>query len=117
MAQSKQRRRRKHKGTQAGTVRQRRSTARASGRGTAEQRRVERQNSPPTWRGSITRGAIAAGALFLLLALILRAPVGEAISLCAVAMLLYVPAFHAVDSFLYGRRQARRAREDAQPPS
>lgn len=116
MAQSRQKRRRKHKGTQAGTVRRRRATSRTQGRGSAEQRRLEKQSRPPSWRGSITRGAIAAGALFLLLALVLRAPVGDAISLCAVAMLLYVPSFHTVDSFLYRRRQARRMHEDGTEP-
>jgi hypothetical protein len=110
MAQ-KQRRRRKHKGTQAGTVRRRSPTSRAQARGGAERGRQERQNRPPTWNGSITRGAIAAAALFVLLAVVLRSPIGSAIALTAVAMLLYVPAFHFVDSALYRRREAKRAAE------
>src|SRR4051794_2155417 len=112
MAQRQQRRRRKHKGTQAGTVRRRRPTSRTQSRNTAERGRQEKLNRPPTWSGSITRGAIAAGALFLLLALILRQPVAQAFALCAVAMLVYVPAFHFVDSILFQRRQAKRFAED-----
>jgi hypothetical protein len=114
MAQRQQRRRRKHKGTQAGTVRRRGRTSRAQARASAERTRKERQSRPPSWRGSITRGAIAAGVLFGLMVLILGAPVGGALSLSVVAAAVYVPAFHVIDSALYRRRAARAAREREQ---
>jgi Flp pilus assembly protein TadB len=105
-------RRRKHKGTQAGTIRHRARPSRAQARASAERDRRERQNRPPTWRGSIIRGAIAAAALCLLLILIVGAPIGGAISLSLVAGAVYVPAFHLVDSALYRRRMARRQQSD-----
>ena len=78
MAKAKQQKRRKHKGgTQAGTVRPRgrrsaRPRSRADARATAEQRRQEKLNSPPTWRTAIQRGAIAAVALFALLVIVFK---------------------------------------------
>jgi Flp pilus assembly protein TadB len=111
MAQ-RQRRRRKHKGTQAGTVRRRGRTSRAQTRATADRRREQRQNEPPTWQSSIMRGAIAAAALCLLLVLIVGASVAGAIALSLVAAVIYVPAFHMVDSALYRRRMARRDRSE-----
>lgn len=109
-----QRRRRKHRGTQGGTVRRTRSRprSRAEARGRAQSgRRPDRQKGPPTWRGAIARGALAAGSLFLLLVLLLKAPVGGAIGLSLLAAAIYTPAFHAIDSFTYRRRQQKLAEE------
>jgi hypothetical protein len=61
----------------------------------------------------MTRGAIAAAALCLLLILIVHAPVGSAIALSIVAAALYVPAFHIVDSALYRRRMARQEQSES----
>ena len=106
-----QRRRRKHRGTQAGSVRRTRSRprSRAEARASGEQRRKEKLNQPPTWRGAITRGAIAAGSLFLLLVLLLKAPVGGAIGLALVAGAIYTPSFYVIDNFTYRRRMRKRA--------
>ena len=105
-----QRRRRKHRGTQAGTVKRARSRprSRAEARGSSEQRRQQRLNEPPTWRGAFTRGAIAAVSLFALATLLLEASIGESIGLSLFAAAIYVPAFHAVDTFAYRRRQRKR---------
>src|SRR5919109_4504896 len=109
MARGKQTRRRKHKGgTQAGTVRPRgrrqRPRSRAAARSTAEQRRQERLYRPPTWRGAIQRGAIAAAALFALMVLAFGTNPAAAAPLALFAAILYVPAFHMTDTVLYRRR-------------
>jgi hypothetical protein len=112
-----QRRRKKHRGTQGGSVRtssRGRPRNRAQVRQTSEQRRKQKQNEPPTWRGAIGRGAIAAGALFALLVLLLHAPVGGAIGLSLLAAALYTPSFHAIDTFAYRRRMRKRAEEQAE---
>jgi hypothetical protein len=113
MPSPRQRRRRKHRGTQAGTVRRARGRprSRSEGRASAQQRREDRLNRPPTWRGAIGRGAIAAGSLFLLLVVLLDAPVGGAIGLSLIAAVLYTPSFHAIDTFMYRRRQRKRQAE------
>jgi hypothetical protein len=111
---AQQRRRRKHRGTQAGVVRpNRRSRPRTRGqvRQTSEQKRQEKLNTPPTWRGAITRGAIAAGSLFLLLVLLLDAPVGGAVGLALIAGAIYTPSFHAIDTFAFRRRMRKRDEE------
>jgi hypothetical protein len=109
-----QRRRKKHRGTQSGSVRpdrRSRPRTRAQAKQTSAQRREEKQNQPPTWRGAITRGAIAAASLFALLVLLLDAPVGGAIGLSLLAAALYTPSFHAIDTFAYRRRMRKRAEE------
>jgi hypothetical protein len=88
-----------------------RPRTRAQARQTSEQRRQEKQNQPPTWRGAIGRGAIAAGSLFALLVLLLDAPVGGAVGLSLLAAALYTPSFHAIDTFAYRRRMRKRAEE------
>jgi hypothetical protein len=113
-----QRRRRKHRGTQAGTIRQTRTRprSRAEARNRAQSARAggrggPAQKGPPTWQGAVLRGAIAAGSLFLILALLLKAPIGGAIGLSLFAAAIYTPAFHAIDTFSYRRRQAKAAAE------
>jgi hypothetical protein len=105
-----QRRRRKHRGTQAGTVRRSRSRprSRAEARGSAEQRRQDRLSQPPTWRGALLRGLIAAVSLFALATLLLGSSPAEAVGLSLLAALLYIPAFHFVDSYAYRRRERKR---------
>ena len=85
-----------------------RTRSRTQVRQTAEQRRKQKQNQPPTWRGAITRGAIAAVSLFALLVLLLNAPVGGAVGLSLLAAVLYTPSFHAIDTFAYRRRMRKK---------
>jgi hypothetical protein len=122
MARSRQTRRRKHKGgTQAGTVRPRgrgrgratRPRSRADARATAEQRREEKLNRPPSWGTAAQRGGIAAAALFALLVIVFKTNVAAALPLAGLAALLYIPGFYFTDGVLYRARMRRRARERA----
>ena len=54
------------------------------------------------------RGGLAAGSLFLLLVLLLDAPVGGAIGLSLLAGAIYTPAFHLIDGFAYRRRVRKK---------
>jgi hypothetical protein len=109
MAQT--RRRKKHKGTQAGTVRQRgRGAPRADAR-TSEQRRVDRMNRPPSWRSAINRAGLAAAVFLAVLALLLKRPIGESLFYAAFMFLVYIPMGYSMDSFIYRWRQRRKARE------
>ena len=117
MARARQTRRRKHRGTQAGTVRPRgrgrtaRPRSRADARVSAEQRRQERLNRPPSWKAAIQRGGIAAAALFALLVIVFKTNVAAALPLAVLAALLYIPGFHLTDTLLYRGRMRRRERE------
>ena len=110
MAQTK--RKRKHRGTAAGTVEARGRTGRppkgSEIRKTAAARRQERLDKPPTWRGAMTRAAIAA-VVFAVVAMFLldQTPAGAA-ALAAFAFLLYVPSGFYMDKFIYQRRQRQK---------
>jgi hypothetical protein len=109
MAQT--RRRKKHRGTQAGTVRQRaRGAPRADAR-TSEQRRVERLDRPPSWRSAINRAGLAAAVFLAVLVLLLKRPIGESVFYAAFMFLVYIPMGYSMDSFLHRWRQRRKQRE------
>jgi hypothetical protein len=78
---------------------------------TAEQRREQRLNRPPTWRSAIQKGGIAAAALFGLVVIAFKASITAGIPLALLAAAIYIPAFFATDSFLYRARMRRRERE------
>ena len=114
MAQTKRKRRRKHRGTQAGTVEARgrtgRSSTRTDSKQVARERRLARMNRPPSWRGAINRAGIAAALFGVLVLLVFKRPVGEAISLAAVMLVVYIPMSYLTDKVIYNRRQRRKQR-------
>lgn len=108
-------RKRKHRGTPAGTIEARGRTGRRPAssevKKTAAQRRQERLDRPPSWSGAITRAAIAAVIFGVIAALLLgQAPAGAAL-LAVLAFALYVPSGYYIDKMIYERR--RRQKRDA----
>ena len=112
MAQSKPRRRRKHRGTQAGTIDRAGRTGRARTREDAKeigrQRRAERLDKPPTWRGAVNRAAIAAVIVGVLAVVALGNSIQQAVILAAVMLVIYVPLGYAFDTLVYRLRQRRK---------
>ena len=110
MAQTK--RKRKHRGTAAGTIEARGRTGRAPKpseiKQTAAQRRQERMDNPPTWRGAANRAGIAAAVFFVIAMVLLGQPPGGAAALALFAFALYVPSGYYLDKFLYDRRQKQK---------
>lgn len=113
MAQTKKKRRRKHRGTQAGTVHKPVRTAgsskgrggsRAAAKPTAAQRREERLNRVPTWRGAFNRSVLAAAVFGVLVILLFKQPVEAGVSLAAVMVLIYWPMSYFTDKLIYNRR-------------
>lgn len=128
MAQTKKKRKTKHRGTQAGTVESRGRTSRPASRAQARQqaaqrsqnRRLDRAMSPPTWRSATIRAGFAAVVFFVLL-LVMRQPPLGAVFISIVMFGLYVPMGYYTDNFLYTRRmrkiseaEAKRQQEKAQ---
>jgi hypothetical protein len=117
MAGPRQRRRKKHRGTQAGTVRRRgrtsRPASRAEARDVARQRREERLNQPPSWRGAVNRAALAAAVFFAVLVLLLGQDLTPSISIAVFMFLVYIPLGHGMDTVLYRVRQRRKQREES----
>ena len=119
MAQTKRKRRTKHRGTAAGTVTQRGRTGRPPTaderkKQTREQARQARLNTPPTWASSAKRASLATGFMFiLLLVLTLSSKSGNvlgAVVFAALAFAIYVPGGYYLETFLYRRRQQKRNR-------
>jgi hypothetical protein len=115
MAQTKKKRRTKHRGTAAGTIETRGRTGRPpskdeqkkQARANAREQRLSRE---PTWRGSLTKAGFAAAIMFVFLLLTTKGSnrVGVAVTFAAFALLIYVPAGYYMDRWLWRRRQRRQ---------
>ena len=113
MAQTRRKRRRKHRGTQAGTVerahRPGQPKTRQEARQIARQRRTERLDKPPTWRSAANRAAIAAALFGVLVVVAFGKPVATGVFLTAFMMLVYIPLGYLTDLAIYRFRQRRKA--------
>ena len=113
MAQTKKRRTRKHRGTPAGTIdragRTGRPKTREEAKKIARQRRTERLDKPPTWRGSVNRAAIAALVFGVLIVVAFSRPIEAGAALAAFMFLLYIPLGYATDLAIFRFRQRRKA--------
>jgi Flp pilus assembly protein TadB len=115
MAQTKKKRRRKHRGTQAGTIETPGRTGRpvsadkrpAAKPRTASERRQARFDTEPTWRGSVNRAAFAAVILAIFISVVQK-NVAAGLVLGVIAMLVYVPMSYYTDRALYRRRQRQK---------
>lgn len=112
MAQTKKKRKRKHRGTPAGTIHRPAGTARPKTREDAKkvaaERRAERMDREPTWRGAINRAAIAALVFFGLLLLLFNRSLEEAVPLLLLMFLLYIPLGYMTDKAIHNFRKRRR---------
>ncbi|MEA2397655.1 MAG: hypothetical protein QOK25_1211 [Thermoleophilaceae bacterium] len=117
MSQTK--RKRKHRGTQAGTVEARGRTSKPTGtqaegrkvardgRKVAREGRVNRLDRPPSWRSALNRAVVSAGIFGVAVVLIFKRPVASAAILAAAMVLLYLPMSYYTDRYLYNRRKRR----------
>jgi Flp pilus assembly protein TadB len=116
MAQTKRKRRTKHRGTAAGTIQTRGRTGRPPS--TEEKKkhsrleaRERRLSSPPTWKASVTRASIASGLMFIFLALV--GPKQHRIESAAIfavfALVIYIPAGYYIELMMYRRRMQKKA--------
>jgi hypothetical protein len=119
VAQTKKKRRRKHRGTQGGRIDTNRRAARPRSRAEAQARvrsgtrkAAPRGDRPPTWRGSILRGAAAAAIFAVLLLVIFKRPPGAALALGAFMLVFYIPAGYYIDTYMWRRRERARMRSD-----
>ena len=115
MAQTRKKRRRKHRGTQAGTIETPGRTGRpvsadrrpAAKPRTASERRQARFDQEPTWRGSVNRAAFAAAILAIFISVVQKnVPAGIVLGL--IAMVVYVPMSYYTDRALWRRRQRQK---------
>ena len=120
MAQTKRKRRTKHRGNAAGVVESRGRTGR---RPTAEEQRKatrqssleDRRNRPPTWKGAFMKAGLMAALLFVFTRIGLfgsETKLDTSILLALFALFLYTPLAYVTDRWVY-----RRAQQRAQRPS
>ena len=117
MAQTKRKRRRKHRGTQGGSIDRRPARGRARSRAEAQNRAKSRTKkkkpgdrtpSPPDWGSATKKGAVAAVLFVGILALMGQQPIA---SLLIGILLLgfYIPMAYLMDRFFYQRHLRKEA--------
>jgi hypothetical protein len=113
MAQT--RRRRKHRGTQSGSIdrrgRRARPRSRQEARARAKSRMADKRDIPPAWSTAVNRGLLGAGLFFALLVTLFGRPVLPSLALAGFMLLIYIPMGHFFDRFFYNRRQAAKRRD------
>jgi Flp pilus assembly protein TadB len=115
VAQTKRKRRTKHRGNAAGMVETRGRTGRKPG--PAERKtsaRQDRFSKPPSVRSAVQRSAIAALVFVAAMILIVHQTVPASIALGGFVLLFYVPLSYYTDLFLYRRRQAKELEKGRQ---
>ena len=110
MAQTKRKRRSKHRGNAAGMVEARGRTGRAGapvkgGKGAPRPNRLDR---PPTWRSAANRAAIAT-VLFIAVITVLQKNFPLAVAIGALMFVTYVPLGFYTDAYIYKKRLAKKA--------
>ena len=117
MAQTKKKRRSKHRGNAAGMVEARGRTGRPpsaaerklSDKELAAQRRRERMMREPSWSSAAKRAALAAIVFGVLLVFAFQTEVAQAISLTGFVFLFYIPLGYYTDMLIYRRRVKQEA--------
>jgi len=115
MAQTRKRRRRKHRGTQGGRIDTKRR-GRPRSRAEAQQRarskkRPARGDRPPSWRSASIRGFVIS-ALLIATLLVFRKPIAASIAFGVIMLAVYIPMGYQIDRFMWRRRQRERMKDD-----
>ena len=114
MAQTKRKRRSKHRGTAAGNVEARGRTSRPPSpeerKKASRQARMNRYSKPPTWRSAANRAVVATLLFVAVVVVAFRQPLASAIALGGFMLLLYIPIGYFTDTFFYNRRQQQLAK-------
>jgi len=116
MAQTKRRRRTKHRGNAAGVVESRGRTGRKPGQGETKAKggkgtRPHRLDQPPTWRAAFNRAVIAVVLFGVVIALVpaFRKQLSALFILVPFMLLIYVPLGYYTDLWMYRRRARQKA--------
>ena len=119
MAQTKRKRRSKHRGNAAGVVESRGRTGRRPTeeelrKTNRESARERRMNKPPSWNSAFLKAALMAALLFLFTRLGVfgsEAPISQSLILCLFAVVLYTPLAYITDRWVYQRAQRRKQQQ------
>ena len=121
MAQTKRKRRRKHRGTQGGRIDRRPARGRARSRAEAQARARNRSTKkggprvpePASWSSALKKGGVAAALFVALLLVFGQAPIA-AIGVGVLMLGFYVPMAYMMDRFFYQRHLRKEAQKRAE---
>jgi hypothetical protein len=122
MAQTKKKRRRKHRGTQGGRIDTRPARGRARSRAEAKAQARTRTKKkggpavpkPPSWSSAIKKGGLAAAIFLVVLSVVGQDPVQSLLAAVALGLAFYVPMAYLLDRFMYQRylRKEEKKRQE-----
>ena len=118
MAQTKRKRRSKHRGNAAGTIEARgrtgrKPTAEEQRKSASASQREERRFIQPSWTSAATRAGLASVMLFVLFQVGLageKQTLATSLALAVGAFLIYVPLGYRVDRYFWERRMRKAGR-------
>jgi hypothetical protein len=118
MAQPKNKRRRKRRGTQGGRIDttgrrprtrdEARSRARSGG---GSRSTAKKKDLPPTWRGAAIRGVGAAVIFVLILLVLFKRPVPVSLIFGVFMLVFYIPTGYYIDLTMWRKRERQRIRD------
>jgi hypothetical protein len=120
MAQPKNKRRRKRRGTQGGSIDtsgrrskpRTRDEARARARSGGGSRSASKNRDlPPTWKSATIRGAGAAVIFVLILLVLFKRPVGVSLIFGVFMLVFYIPTGYYIDLTMWRKRERQRIRD------
>jgi hypothetical protein len=125
MAQTKKKRRRKHRGTQGGRIDTRPARGRARSRAEAQNRARSRtkkkggkagarEPQPPSWSSAAKKGALAAVLFVGVLSLMGQDPLVSLLAAVALGLAFYIPMAYLLDRFMYQRFLRKEAQKRAE---
>ena len=125
MAQTKKKRRRKHRGTQGGRIDTRPARGRARSRAEAQNRARSRtkkkggkggarEPQPPSWSSAAKKGALAAVLFVGVLSLMGQDPLVSLFAAVALGLAFYIPMAYLLDRFMYQRFLRKEAQKRAE---
>ena len=121
MGQTKRKRRTKHRGNAVGAVEARGRTSKpregakpTGGRGGS--RGAARPLRPPSWKSAATKAAVGIAILFIFFRFLSKGTsTAQALTMCAVAFLLYTPLMYWTDKWIYARKTRGQGGDGATP--
>ncbi|HEX3736528.1 MAG TPA: hypothetical protein VH299_13930 [Solirubrobacterales bacterium] len=118
MAQPKNKRSRKRRGTQGGRIDTRRASrprtreeAKARARSGGGRSSTKKKDLPPTWKGAALRGGAAAVIFVFILLLLFKRPIGVSLIFGLFMLVFYIPTGYYIDMTMWRKRERQRIRD------
>ncbi len=121
MAQTRRKRQTKHRGNAAGVIESRGRTGRKPTAGEKsgdrallareKERKLDKRDQPPTWRGAFVKAMLAAVGLVLIVTLLLHQSAKHAYPLFPIVLVFYTLVSYYTDKWVYDRRQRKKAQQ------